>query len=73
MFVLGFIFVRVHHPGETRSKSSAMHATVLCPAQVPFQINRSLYEKQVNLHEFPEVPEFDPTNTVLLFPDPVNM
>lgn len=46
----------IHHPTEKTSKSTAVHAVVLSP--------------QATMHEFPDVPEYDPADTVLLFPSP---
>lgn len=44
----------IHHPSEKLSKSTAIHAVVLSP--------------QAKMHESPDVPEYDPETTVLLFP-----
>ena len=44
----------IHHPSEKPSKSTAVHAVVLSP--------------QARMHESPEVPEYDPETSVLLFP-----
>ncbi|KAJ4461502.1 putative DTW domain protein [Paratrimastix pyriformis] len=47
----------IHHPQEKRTKSTAIHAAVLCP-------------DHVTIHEFPSFPAFDPTESVLLYPCP---
>merc|ERR1711991_15441 len=44
----------IHHPSEKLSKSTAIHAVIL--------------SEQAKMHESPEVPEYDPETTVLLFP-----
>lgn len=50
----------VHHPAEKRSKSTAVHAKVLAP-------------DSCNLYEFPDFPEWDPAETLLLFPSDVRL
>jgi DTW domain-containing protein YfiP len=47
----------VHHPVEKKSKSTAVHACVLCPSQT-------------RMWEFPDFPTFDPAETLCLFPSP---
>ena len=44
----------IHHPSEKLSKSTAIHAVVL--------------SDQAKMHESPNVPDYDPETTVLLFP-----
>jgi hypothetical protein len=45
----------VHHPTEKVSKSTAIHAQMLAPDDVV-------------IHEFPEFPSFDASETVVLYP-----
>jgi len=53
--------ISVHHPTELKSKSTAMQAKVLAP-------------DHVFIREFPdEIPEYDPEDTVLLFPSKVRI
>ena len=49
---------RIHHPGEKKTKSTAVHAAVLCP-------------EQVKIHEFPDFPDYNPDEVFLLFPSKV--
>jgi hypothetical protein len=51
-------FCSVHHPLELTSKSSAIHAKMVSG-------------DAVHLHEFPDVPDWDVEETVLLFPNNV--
>ncbi len=44
----------IHHPSEKLSKSSAVHAVIV--------------SAQATMHESPNVPDFDPAETILLFP-----
>lgn len=44
----------IHHPSEKLSKSSAVHAVIV--------------SAQATMHESPSVPDFDPAETILLFP-----
>ena len=53
------MFLRVHHPTENLSKSTAVHAPVLCG------------KEDVKFIEFPEVPEYNKEETLLLFPSEV--
>eukprot|EP00457_Paulinella_chromatophora_P004987 gb/GEZN01005000.1/.p1 GENE.gb/GEZN01005000.1/~~gb/GEZN01005000.1/.p1 ORF type:complete len:579 (-),score=86.13 gb/GEZN01005000.1/:102-1838(-) len=43
------------HPQENRKKSTALQAAVLCPTQI-------------TVREYPEVPYYDPSRTLLLYP-----
>jgi DTW domain-containing protein YfiP len=45
----------VHHPKEKINKSTAIHACVLCP-------------QQTTMWEFPNIPTFNPEETLVLFP-----
>ncbi|KAK2947457.1 putative DTW domain protein [Blattamonas nauphoetae] len=45
----------VHHPKEKKSKSTAMHALILAP-------------ESTTIHEFPNFPDFNPKETLCLFP-----
>ena len=49
---------RIHHPSEIVSKSTAMHAKMLAPSQV-------------EIARCPDMPDIDPSSTVLLFPSDV--
>lgn len=44
----------IHHPSEKTSKSSAVHAVIVSP--------------QATMYESPNVPDYDPAETILLFP-----
>eukprot|EP01083_Nonionella_stella_P272801 925259_1 len=43
----------IHHPLERLSKSTAVHACVLS-------------DQQVQMHDFPDIPQYDPADTVPL-------
>jgi len=45
----------IHHPSELVSKSTAIHARIICP-------------DNVKLHEYPNFPDYNTDDTVLLFP-----
>jgi hypothetical protein len=57
--MFSLIFIRIHHPKECLSKSTAVHAVVLCG------------KEQVSFIDFPDVPEYNPEETVLLYPSQV--
>ena len=48
----------IHHPTELLSKSTAIHARIICP-------------DDVSIHEFPDIPDYNLDETVLLFPSDV--
>ena len=45
----------LHHPKEKKAKSTAVHAVALCP-------------NQVRMWEYPTVPDYNPEETLCLFP-----
>ena len=45
----------VKHHGEVDGKSTAVHAAVIAPSSV-------------TIHTFPDIPEYDPDDTILVFP-----
>lgn len=48
----------IKHPNEVDGKSTAVHAKILAP-------------EDVELHTFPDFPEYDSESTVLVFPSKV--
>jgi hypothetical protein len=48
----------IHHPTELLSKSTAIHARIICP-------------NDVKVYEFPDIPDYNLEETVLLFPSDV--
>ncbi len=49
-----FFFSSIHHPSESLSKSTAIHAVIVSP--------------DAKIHESTDIPVYDPKDTVLLFP-----
>jgi len=47
----------VKHPGEVEGKSTAVHAPIIAP-------------DWVSLHTFPDIPDYSPSSTLLVFPGP---
>ena len=45
----------IKHPGEVCGKSTAVHAAILAP-------------EDVRIHIYPDIPDYDPQKTLLLYP-----
>ncbi len=65
--------IRIHHPKELKSKSTAIHAKVLAPGATNYTMIYLTYQEDVIVYEFPDFPDYSKhrDDVLLLFPSDV--